>query len=729
MRELECHEEKIHLCGKIQNIGYLFVFDKTGCIATSENIEHILGIKADQAFRLSIKRILELLSTKFQSPDLLSIVPSDLSDESQREVHFIQTGDKKYSLSLYVQGQHIFIEIEQCEMTRLGEDGRYLNTEYLKIFGNCPWQSLTEVIKKTIEFDRVMVYRFNEDNSGQVIAECISEDMAPLLGFHYPEFDIPAQARRLYTEFPSRHVADIHAPAIKIRGIGREDLDLSKCGIRALSPIHLQYLKNAGVNASASFSVIVEGKLWGLVACQHRVARNIDLVQRNLCIFLTQYTVNHFLTQQHKEELKIQSAVSDIEKELKSELLVNNDLYGAFEKFVPSLLAYTAADGITVVHDRGRQTWGNTPNDACFNEIETKLRDTADNDFFCTTNFKYENAMLSSNDDRYPGIMRLCILPSNNWYIYLFRKEYIHEKIWAGKPEKFVEIDGKNGNKYPSPRTSFQAWREIMRGSSIRWKDAEIDFVKKIVQAAQQALAKRSGEIALLNKELVKSNAALDTFGHTLTHDLKNPLSVIQLAAQMLVLHQDASKLKLEKLGKNIIDATTLIREMLDKIYQLSQSNYVALKQELIDPRAKILTIIESCKTQYSVENLTYELGPTLPILGERTLLYQLFLNLIGNAIKYSSNKPNPKIEIFCKKYNGLVQYYIKDNGIGMNSEEIHNIFEIFKRLPNSQGFEGTGIGLSIVKRIADRLGAKISVESDLNKGTTFCVAFKSTYG
>lgn len=193
----------------------------------------------------------------------------------------------------------------------------------------------------------------------------------------------------------------------------------------------------------------------------------------------------------------------------------------------------------------------------------------------------------------------------------------------------------------------------------------------------------------------------------------------------MMLMKDDLPKEMLRKMATNIIDATGLITEMMDKVYQLTQSNYVAFKTELIDPRNKILNILESCKQQFDSTRLEFVLGETLPILGERTLLYQLFLNLIGNAIKYSSKKDQPRVEVYSEKHGHSVYYYIKDNGIGMDIRDDSNIFDIFKRLSNSQGFEGSGIGLSIVKRIADRLDAKVTVESDLSVGTTFCVKFR----
>ena len=127
---------------------------------------------------------------------------------------------------------------------------------------------------------------------------------------------------------------------------------------------------------------------------------------------------------------------------------------------------------------------------------------------------------------------------------------------------------------------------------------------------------------------------------------------------------------------------------------------------------------------RFNVQNLQFEKGRILPIDGEKTLIYQLFLNLLGNAIKYSSNKTTPIIGINSQIEEGYVLYKIWDNGIGMSVEETERIFEIFHRLPNAMQFDGSGVGLSIVKRITDRLNAKISVDSKPNQGTIFEIKF-----
>lgn len=723
MRQLECHEEKIHLCGKIQSFGFLCIFDESGCIAASENLTIVLDIPMKEILGRSIAQLLPLLSSE-KELNLKEIETQIRGEIFTRFVERIRIKNVDYYLSIYQYDERTYLEIEICNENHLKATRLFYYAKYLEERHGNAWQSLTVLIRQIIGFDRVMVYRFEEDNSGQVIAESIADGMTPLMGYRYPEFDIPAQARELYVKFLARHVADFDGPTIAIQGLEAAEVDLTRCSLRALSPVHLQYLKNAGARASASFSIVIEGKLWGLVACQNSEPLNVDLAQRHLCAFLTQYAINYYLSEHQKENLVAQTIMGVMERDLKSELLVNSDIGIVLERFAPQILEIAGADGLMIKHDRGSKSWGDVPTELQLREIDRFIEEEGQNDLFFTSNFVYGDSA-PPQPVILPGILRINILPSNKWHIYLFRREHVYEDVWAGKPEKIYHYDPEKKVEFPSPRTSFEAWREKMKGKSIQWKRAELSFMEKVAQITQQAIAQRGGEIAQLNKELVRSNNALDTFGYTLTHDLKNPLSSIKLAAQMMLMKDDLPKDMLRKMALNIMDATALITEMMDKVYQLTQSNYVAFKTELIDPRNKILNILESCKQQFESAHLEFVLGETLPILGERTLLYQLFLNLISNAIKYSSKKDRPRVEVYSEKQGHFVNYYIKDNGIGMDIKDDSNIFDIFKRLPNSQGFEGSGIGLSIVKRLVDRLEAKVTVDSELNIGTTFCITFK----
>lgn len=717
---LDCEEEKITLCGLIQDIGFLFVFNNNKkCIATSENVISLSNTPSEKYLDLNINIILAQL-TKSSELVFETVEESLITSIFYRFTEKIIINNENYDLSIYRYGEHTYLEVEICNKNLIKPNRLYYYAKYLEENKTNIWKSLTNIIRQIINYDRVMVYQFLEDNSGKVIAESKSENIHSLLGYRYPEFDIPKQARELYTLFLARHTADTDGATHKIISNEHVVVDLTKTSIRALSPIHLQYLRNSKARASASFSIIKDGKLWGLVTCQNSKPLHVDLAQRHLCTFLTQFATNHHISNLLKKDIEIQNTMHVLEKDLKGDLLINRDTHAVLETFGEKIMHMMNADGMYIRYSKSEKSFGIVPDRYQIHEINNSVKD--ESGIFSTKQFKYSNTGIN----HLPGVMTTEILPDSEWKIYLFRKERVLEEIWAGKPEKHLNYDATKKITFPSPRTSFDAWKQITGNTSLPWLKVEISFLERIVFLIQQAIAKRNNEIEQLNKDLVRSNNALDTFSYTLTHDIKNPLSSIKLGAQMLLMKNDIPKELLIKLANNILDASVLITEMIDKVHELSKSNSVALNLEILDPKSNIISIIEIAKNQYGVDNLNFVMGQIMPIQGERTLIYQLFLNIIGNAVKYSSKQENPKVEVYSTKSNSKTTYFIVDNGIGMDLQKENNIFDIFQRLSNSSGYDGSGIGLSIVKRIIDRLGADIKVESAIGKGSTFQIIFET---
>ncbi|HCM35591.1 ATP-binding protein [Chryseobacterium sp.] len=720
MLQVGCHEEQIHLCGKIQYFGYLFVFENDICIAASSNAVEITELSFDKILGITIGQLLNLIvdDGRFMIPEIEKHTSVPLKRFTER----ISIHNQEYYICIYQYDKKIFFEIEVCNdyVVKFTDLNNYAKELERSEDG---WQTLTDLIKEITGFDRAMVYQFLEDNSGQVIAESKNEELSSFLSFRYPEFDIPIQARELYARFPARNVSNVDGRIFDILGVSADKLDLSYCSLRAFSPIHLQYLRNTNTYASASFSIIIEEKLWGLVTCQNIKPKHVDFEQRNLCAFLAQYAANCHLLENQKELITAHKIMAAVERDLKAELLLQYDFEDVLKKYAPKIMDIAAADGIVLKYNGELSRIGEAPDKNGIKIIDDSLLNKEEEGFFSTNQFNYLQS--GYEDDTYfPGVIRISLLPENKWFLYLFRKENIVEEIWAGKPEKFFITPERSQVSYPSPRTSFESWKKMTKGAATNWKIRELAFLEKIAYVIRQAITQRAGEIFKLNRELIRANSALDTFGYILTHDLKNPLAMINLSADM-ILNREEDKSKLfNRLATNILNSTRLMTEMMDKVYELSQSTYIHFELEMINPERKIMDILENTKKQYESENLKFILGETIAIPGERTLLYQMFLNLIGNAVKYSSQEEYPLVEVKSYRKGLSVIYEIRDNGIGIDLSHGANIFEIFRRMPNTVGFEGAGIGLSIVKRIADRLGAKIFVESKMNIGTCFFIEF-----
>ncbi|MBD1421079.1 ATP-binding protein [Sphingobacterium chuzhouense] len=723
MRHMDCHEERIHVCGKIQSFGYLFVFDRNEqCIAASENVEKHWRRPAHDFIGKSITELLDFLLPKHS--EHFHHFRDEIADPVfNRFVEKVELDGHDYYVSIYRCGENLYLEIEQSNGFDLRQTKLHYYAKHLERGGSDVWKSLTQLIKEIIQFDRVMIYRFKEDKSGQVIAESINNNLDSLLGYRYPEFDIPKQARALYKEFLARHTADTDGPISPLVQSKEEEIDLTHCSVRALSPIHLQYLRNAQVRASASFSIVVDGELWGLVTCQNLLPKHVDLAQRHACLFLTQYAVNYYLSTRLKQETQYIEMTSQLEGELKEELWINNDLLATFNKYAHRLMNKLAADGMFIGNEEEKLSFGEIPAAHHITIIKQLLGQQQENVF--ATNKCIYREDTKNEETLFPGVIKVDLIPNSSWTLLFFRKEHVVEEIWAGKPEKITPDTLAGHENYPSPRTSFAAWKQINEGASLKWEQRELLFIERIALLVQQSIAKKAGEIQRLNEELVNANNTLDTYSYTLTHDLKNPLSAIRLSAQMIQMKPGLSEEFLKRCSTNILDAVQLMSEMMEKMHEeFAATGSVALRPYLIDPTAHILSIVETAKQEHGVHHLHFELGEVYPVLAERTLLFQLFLNLIGNAIKYSGKEQQPYVKVYSRINDAYISYFIEDNGIGMDLKSNNDIFEIFLRMPNSTGYEGSGVGLSIVKRIVNRLNATIAVESELGKGTLFRVDF-----
>ncbi|HRL30860.1 MAG TPA: GAF domain-containing protein, partial [Ottowia sp.] len=146
-------------------------------------------------------------------------------------------------------------------------------------------QDAVHMVRELTGFDRVMAYRFRADDSGDIVAEERDAALDPYLGWRFPASDIPAQARRLYIENTMRLIADVGSTPVAVRAAPGVDqpLDMSHGVLRSVSPIHIEYLQNIGVGASMSLSIVLEGRLWGMLACHHRTPRQVPYVTRAAC--------------------------------------------------------------------------------------------------------------------------------------------------------------------------------------------------------------------------------------------------------------------------------------------------------------------------------------------------------------------------------------------------------------------------------------------------------------
>ena len=374
-------------------------------------------------------------------------------------------------------------------------------------------------------FDRVMAYRFHPDGSGEVIAETKRAELSPFKGLRYPATDIPAQARALYERNPIRIIADVGAmvvpiaPALDPSGAA---LDLSLSTLRAVSPIHLEYLRNMGVSASMSISILVGGKLWGLIACHHRTPRKLSLQRRSALEFFGQMVSTLVESLLRSEELSRQEAERALHTTILSafsaESSTLDDLVPQFKR-VQSMLS---AHGFATFVDGRLRLSGETPTNEQTLELMQFLNTSAASKVYCTNALATAFPAASAYAETASGVLSVPISRHSRDHIVFFRRELRRQVTWAGEPTKIVS-ETESGPRI-SPRKSFAAWQETVRGHSAVWSDAD----RHVAEALRITLLEIMLQVTdRAERQRKRSNEQQDLLIAELNHRVRNILNLI----------------------------------------------------------------------------------------------------------------------------------------------------------------------------------------------------------
>ena len=349
----------------------------------------------------------------------------------------------------------------QDAISRLGDDAGFL-------------QRVAEQVRALSGYGRVMVYRFREDDSGEVVAEARDEAMEPYLGLCYPASDIPPQARALYLRNRLRVIPDIGYEPVPILPGAHPDgtpLDLAQHALRSVSPVHLEYLRNMGVAASMSISIISGGRLWGLVACHHALPRLVPPATRAVLDLLGIYVSMRVAAAEQQRAMEDFERAERIRGSLARALAGAPDFDTALGEQLQLLREALGCDGAALWLGSRWQTVGSTPDPRLAAELLEWLGHRAPAMDVVATDRAGDWRSPVGRADEIAGVMALCLGGREDW-VLLFRKEQVRDVRWAGEPEKAL-VATDDGIRI-APRRSFATWREQVRGRSRPWDDADL---------------------------------------------------------------------------------------------------------------------------------------------------------------------------------------------------------------------------------------------------------------
>lgn len=722
-----CDLEPIHIPGTIQSHGFLIAInDDLTITCCSENIEHFIGM----APRAILNEPIHVLDDCTR-PSLGEIFPSKLPREfSPANPYSVSVGGKNYTLLVSAAGPSWLFEFEPersdlarpIELQMEHAMSSLLATERLPDL----LQVTAEHIREIIQYDRVMIYKFHGDGHGEVVAESKTDQLDSWYGYHYPASDIPRQARELYKKNLTRLIADVHAmpaPLVTAARAGNpEPLDLTNSALRAVSPIHIQYLKNMEVASSFSISILDQGELWGLVACHNYTPRFINFRQRNAAKLVGQVLSTAVSFRQQEEDRQIAAGLYAASERIVRYLSRNIPVNEALINEEVTLLDAIPSSGAAVVYNKDIHTVGEVPD---MEFLQTFVGWLARNHLSPVFHTDCLSEHLPEAADLAPiasGVLACRISSYHPEYLIWFRPEQVSTINWAGKPEKSAELS-ENGLLTISPRQSFELWRQEVHHTSAPWQKAEIQAASKLTHEVKFAIGRKASEIRLLHDKLQEAYTELDTFSYTVSHDLKNPLTTIKSYSQLLMIRFEIDP-KLKQVAERINESAQKMHLMIEEVLNYSRMSQDKIARKTVNMKRLLGDLRDDFLVSQGSENLRIEIYDTPSVEGDEMMMLQIFSNLLGNAVKYSSKTPNALIRVNGTIADTGITYAITDNGIGISPADERLIFNLFSRSTNAADFEGSGVGLAIVKRMIQKHQGKIWVESELGKGTTFFVHF-----
>jgi chemotaxis family two-component system sensor kinase Cph1 len=466
-----CDREPIHAPGTVQPHGALLALDAATerVLAASANAEQFTG----ESLRQTVNAL---------AADVFGAADADvLRDVAVR----MQIGGSAIAARLPASGrlalmhrvdQTVFVEIEAEERVESDLVGAtrdavrgFTDTQDVQVLCD----TAATQLRALTGYDRVMVYRFDSDGHGKVVAEARTDALEGYLGRHYPASDIPRQARALYRTTMLRLIVDVDAPAAAIEPLldprSGDPWDLGRAILRSSSPIHLQYLRNMGVTATMTVSLLREGELWGLIACHHYTAKFVGYGVRSAT-----ETIGHALVSRivQLEDARIASARSATQDAVIAWMIRTSS------DQLATLLADTAlhealgVQGAALV-GTGVATSGRTPAPDRLATLAAWLSERAGSELFVTDSLAKVNAGFTDLADSASGLYARRI--GAGWLCF-FRGEHVQVVDWGGDPAKAVETEGER----LSPRGSFALWREEVRHRAQPWDAWTIDALDRL---------------------------------------------------------------------------------------------------------------------------------------------------------------------------------------------------------------------------------------------------------
>jgi light-regulated signal transduction histidine kinase (bacteriophytochrome) len=691
-----CAQEPIHIPGSIQPHGAILVLDSGG-----ELVSHSANAAAMLRLPLSLHTPLAGIGL---DDDVRKMVLDCLAEMAGGEAPpmAVETtiGDAGFDCIIHAHQGLVIVEYERRDVPSMT-----VSLFALKAHGaierlrrqktvEALLRSAVEQIRAITGFDRVMAYRFRHDDSGDIVAEACLPTLEPFLGRRYPASDIPAQARRLYVVNTLRLISDVGYAASPM--LGRADaapLDMSYCVLRSVSPIHIEYLKNMGVGASMSISIVINGHLWGLIACHHQAPRQVPYSIRMAADVMAQVLAAEVQALEMRERSALIEHAAELRARVMESMLHDEDALAALIPHADEL-RHALGAGAVIIIDAGRV---HVHGDVAPEAVAAVLQSLPLNGAAQVTRAGRDDwpEAQRAGCGKWVGLLGLRYDTAAPGWLLALREEQVESVRWAGQPGKII-AHGPLGPRL-TPRGSFEEWRENVVGRAEPWEP-----VYSII--ARQLLAEMNA--ASVSRHAVADKARSQLLA-MLGHDLRNPLLTITMAAG--VLERGGPQ---EMLGRRIKASGGRMARLIAQVMDMSAitgGRRLGRDHVGFDLAPLVADLVDEFQIARPDIVLRAELPARSMTSGDAGRITQVIDNLISNACHHGH--PGEPVLIVLRPDADGTLLEVSNVADEIDAESARTLYDPFKRVITNQirNKDGIGLGLYIAQQIMLEHGGGIA--------------------
>ena len=719
-----CEREPIHVPAAVQPHAAMLAFDPVTlkAMVCSNNVEDSTGLSGADVLGRSLA---ELLPPIVAEPLMEAVASGALArspSQPWRRVARLGPEQRQFALTAHLHDGRVIVEAEM--LPERPEDFGAATAEQAKdavrtlrraeTLGEAA-KACAEQIRQMTGFQRVLVYRFDEEWNGEALGESRDDTYPSLLGLRFPASDIPAQARALYVHAPARFVVDrdaVPAAVLAEPAAGNRPVDLSFAYSRALSPIHLEYQRNLGVNGSMSVSIVVEGRLWGLVIGHHNKPHYVTPETRGL----TELVTDAFALRVHELATTLawreQQQVLQQQNALLRHLASSDDYVATLaspQKDGSSLLhLFGATPGAAVIDGDRIATLGSTPPEGGLAAFANWLRTSLppEQRVFATADLSEHWPEAAEWHAVAAGVLAVFVDAERRDLLLWFRPEIASTVAWGGDPNTPVLADTATGTVLP--RRSFERWVEERRGQAEPWAAWQVDSAAAFASAVGEVAIRQGRKIAEMSAkqdDLSQALAQKDLLAREIDHRVKNSLQIV--AGVLLMQSRQVTDEEAKGALRDTYARVMSIARVHDSLQQSSGAQTVDLGQSLQQLCADLTGGMAGDGRSVEVEA---DAGLMVP--SEVAVALSLIATeLVTNAIKYAyaeGEDGSVRLSLRTREASGLAMT-VCDEGQGL--------------APDWRTRDhGGGLGMRVINALVQQIGGEIDVDLERDKGTCFII-------